>query len=148
MKKERHEKGPICLVCPMISDRFNMTLIPAAVNILYISFPKPASDAFPNTKPCLQNCSGGSPRTLGAPEIRKHMLITESHTRLCPQALNGCLDIYHKESMQRGISINRPCQGRCKSTKFPHFKVQMEEVPTKKRESSHNTMLFYCTLAI
>lgn len=88
MKKERHEKGPICLVCPMISDRFNMTLIPAAVNILYISFPKPASDAFPNTKPCLQNCSGGSPRTLGAPEIRKHMLITESHIRSCPQALN------------------------------------------------------------
>ena len=50
MKTERPEKEPICLVCPMMSDRFNMTLNPAAVNISYISFPKPASDAFPNTK--------------------------------------------------------------------------------------------------
>lgn len=80
MKKGRREKGPICLVCPMISDRFNMILNPAAVNILYISFPKPASDAFPNTKPCLQNCSGGSPRTLGAPEIGTQILITEIRT--------------------------------------------------------------------
>lgn len=55
----------------MISERFNMILNPAAVNILYISFPNPASDAFPITKPCLQNCSGGSSRTLGAPNTRR-----------------------------------------------------------------------------
>ena len=70
-KTERIEKEPICLVCPMISERFNITLNAAAVNNLYISFPKPASDAFPITNPCLQNCSGGSSRILGAPEIRK-----------------------------------------------------------------------------
>ena len=74
-KTERIEKEPICLVCPMISDRFNITLNAAAVNNLYISFPKPASDAFPITNPCLQNCSGGSSRILGAPEMRNFTCI-------------------------------------------------------------------------
>jgi hypothetical protein len=51
----------------MIRDRFNITLRAAAVSILYISLPNPASDAFPNTKPCLQNSSAGSDLTLAAP---------------------------------------------------------------------------------
>lgn len=65
---ERLEREPICLDCPIINDRFNITLSAPAVKILYISLPKPASDALPNTKPCLQNFSGGSARTLEAPE--------------------------------------------------------------------------------
>lgn len=52
----------------MIRDRFNITLRAAAVNILYISLPNPASDAFPNTKPCLQNSAAGSDLTLAAPD--------------------------------------------------------------------------------
>lgn len=51
----------------MIKDRFNIILNAAAVKILYISLPKPASDDFPITKPCLQNSCGDSPRTLAAP---------------------------------------------------------------------------------
>lgn len=51
----------------MIKDRFNMTLKAPAVKILYISLPNPASDAFPNTKPCLQNSLAGSVLTLSAP---------------------------------------------------------------------------------
>ena len=51
----------------MIKDRFNMTLKAPAVKILYISLPNPASDAFPNTKPCLQNSCAGSVLTLSAP---------------------------------------------------------------------------------
>jgi len=51
----------------MIKDRFNMTLKAPAVKILYISLPNPASDAFPNTKPCLQNSYAGSVLTLSAP---------------------------------------------------------------------------------
>ena len=51
----------------MIKDRFNMTLKAPAVKILYISLPNPASDAFPNTKPCLQNSWAGSVLTLSAP---------------------------------------------------------------------------------
>lgn len=62
------EKEPICLVCPMIRDRFNIILNAAAFKILYISFPRPASDAFPKTKPCKQNCFGGRSRTLEAPK--------------------------------------------------------------------------------
>jgi hypothetical protein len=34
---------------------------------LYISLPNPASDAFPKTKPCLQNSWAGSILTLSAP---------------------------------------------------------------------------------
>lgn len=56
------------LVCPIIRDRFNITLSAAPVKILYISFPKPASDALPNTNPCLQNSLGESFLTLGAPD--------------------------------------------------------------------------------
>ncbi|KAJ4980724.1 hypothetical protein NE237_031561 [Protea cynaroides] len=33
--------------------------IAAAVNVLHISSPKPIFDAFPRTKPCQQNYSGG-----------------------------------------------------------------------------------------
>lgn len=66
---ERLEKGPICLVCPTISDRFSIILNAAALKILYISLPKPACDALANTKPCRQNCLGGRFRTLVAPEI-------------------------------------------------------------------------------
>lgn len=51
----------------MIKDRFNIILKAPAVKILYISFPNPASDAFPNTKPCLQNSWAGSILTLSAP---------------------------------------------------------------------------------
>lgn len=51
----------------MIKDRFNMTLKAPAVKILYISLPNPASEAFPNTKPCLQNSWAGSVLTLSAP---------------------------------------------------------------------------------
>lgn len=69
MITERLEKEPICLVCPIIRDRFNITLSAAPVKTLYISFPKPASDDFPITNPCLQNCSGGRPRTLEAPAV-------------------------------------------------------------------------------
>lgn len=65
----RLEKEPICLVCPIINDRFSITLSAAPVNILYISFPNPASDAFPRTKPCLQKISGGSSRTLEGPAM-------------------------------------------------------------------------------
>lgn len=52
----------------MIRDRFNITLRAADVKILYISLPNPASDAFPSTKPCLQNSYAGSPLTLAAPD--------------------------------------------------------------------------------
>ena len=52
----------------MIRDRFNITLRAAPVSILYISLPNPASDAFPKTKPCLQNSSAGSDLTLAAPD--------------------------------------------------------------------------------
>lgn len=52
----------------MIKDRFSITLKAAAVKILYISFPKPASDALPITKPCRQNWCAGSSRTLAAPD--------------------------------------------------------------------------------
>ena len=63
----------------MMSERFNIILNAAEVKILYISFPKPACDALPITKPCLQNCSGGSSRTLEAPEIEiKQMNIWHS----------------------------------------------------------------------
>lgn len=51
----------------MIRDRFSITLNAAAVKILYISFPNPASDALPITKPCLQNSPGGCSRTVAAP---------------------------------------------------------------------------------
>lgn len=51
----------------MIKERFSITLSAAADKILYISFPKPASEAFPSTKPPWQNWSGGKPRTLAAP---------------------------------------------------------------------------------
>lgn len=70
MQTERLEREPICLVCPIINDRFSITLSAAADSILYNSFPKPASDAFAITKPWLQNCSGGSSLTLEAPEIK------------------------------------------------------------------------------
>lgn len=63
----QHEREVICLVWPMIKDRFKITLKAAADKILYISFPNPASDAFPITKPCLQNWWGGSSRTLAVP---------------------------------------------------------------------------------
>lgn len=59
-----------CLVCPIIKDRFSIILKAPAVRILYISFPKPASEALPKTKPCLQNCSGGRFRTLEAPKMK------------------------------------------------------------------------------
>lgn len=72
---ERLEREPICLDCPIINDRFNITLSAPAVKILYISLPKPASDAFPNTKPCLQNSSGGRDRTLEAP-VEKQTIIS------------------------------------------------------------------------
>lgn len=68
---ERIVKEPICLVCPMIRERFNIMLNAAAFKILYISFPNPASDDFPKTKPCLQNCSGGRLRIAEAPETEK-----------------------------------------------------------------------------
>ena len=58
-----------CLVCPIIKDLFSIILKAPAVRILYISFPKPASEDLPMTKPCLQNCSGGSCRTLEAPKM-------------------------------------------------------------------------------
>lgn len=72
----------------MISDRFNIILSVAAVKILYISFPKPASDAFPITKPCLQNCSGGSPRTLDAPEMES-VLLASAMGLYCGSAIFG-----------------------------------------------------------
>jgi len=50
-EKERLGKEPICLVWPMIKDRFNIILSAAAVKTLYISFPKPASAVFPRTNP-------------------------------------------------------------------------------------------------
>lgn len=52
----------------MIKDRFSITLNAAAVKILYISFPNPASDAFAITKPCRQNWCGGNSRTLAPPD--------------------------------------------------------------------------------
>lgn len=67
----------------MISERFSITLNAAAVKILYISFPKPASDAFANTKPCLQNCSAGRSRTLETPETNK-----QSHPNSLQQFFN------------------------------------------------------------
>lgn len=70
MVKIEKRKEPICLVCPIISDLFNMMLSAAAVKILYISFPNPASEALPITKPCLQNWSGGSKRTRDAPNVK------------------------------------------------------------------------------
>jgi len=70
MKKERLGKEPICLVWPMIKDRFNIILSAAADKSLYISFPKPASAVFPRTNPCLQNLSGGKSLTLEAPETK------------------------------------------------------------------------------
>lgn len=51
----------------MIKDLFKIMLNAAEVKILYISFPKPASAVFPSTKPCRQNCSGGSSRIAEAP---------------------------------------------------------------------------------
>ena len=64
----------------MIKDRFNIKLSAAAVKILYISLPKPASDDFPITKPCLQNSCGDSPRTLAAPgKLIEYVNIYLSH---------------------------------------------------------------------
>jgi hypothetical protein len=57
----------------MIRDRFNMILSAAALNSLYISFPKPASAVLPRTNPWLQNCSGGKSLTLEAPETKKSL---------------------------------------------------------------------------
>lgn len=66
----------------MIKDRFNIILNAAAFKILYISLPKPASDAFPKTKPCLQNCSGGRLRILEAPEKESNIYNPNSNKHL------------------------------------------------------------------
>lgn len=77
---------PICLVCPIISDRFKITLSAAPVKTLYISLPKPASEAFPRTKPCLQNCSGGRFLTLAAPEVKQ--INIQRPTKLSPNKMS------------------------------------------------------------
>ena len=70
----------------MINDLFNIMLNAPDVNILYISFPNPASAVFPRTYPRRQNASGASSRTAAAPEPSKNhtfqdLAITMDETR-------------------------------------------------------------------
>lgn len=141
---ERIEIEPICLVCPIISDRFKITVNAAAVRILYISFPKPASDAFAITNLCLQNSSGGRLRILAAPvncnnnslNSITHMLIQSESSRF--EFLKS--NVYCSKSMMNSRFKVKLVKHRCEM--FNDLKVSRRKFNRIPLRSKWRWMIF------